>query len=88
MMIKWDLETMEYEGANREVLGDARDIDRLLILNSLERQLGEMHTELGYDELEFIRMFCYEQFELALQNIYSKRKKRMPEKSAQLKEEI
>lgn len=86
MIIKWDLYDMDYEGENRAIPEELKDFDRILMLYSLERQLGEMHDELGYIEFDHLRDDCYQMFEKAMFDICEKRKRRTQNQAVQSEE--
>lgn len=86
MIIKWDLYDMDYEGENRAIPEELKDFDRILMLYSLERQLGEMYDELGYIEFDHLRDGCYQMFEEAMFDICEKRKRRTQNQSLESKE--
>lgn len=88
MIIKWDLYDMDYEGENRAISEELRDFDRILLLYSLERQLGEMYDELGYGEFDDLRDDCYQMFEKAMFDICEKRKRRTQNSVALASEEF
>ena len=86
MIIKWDLYDMDYEGENRAIPEELRDFDKLLLLYSLERQLGEMYDELGHYEFECLRDDCYQMFDKAMFDICEKRKRRTQNPAVESKE--
>ena len=86
MIIKWDLYDMDYEGENRTIPEELKDFDRILMLYSLERQLGEMYDELGYIEFDHLRDDCYQMFEKAMFDICEKRKRRTQNQAVQSEE--
>lgn len=86
MIIKWDLYDMDYEGENRAIPEELQDFDKILLLYSLERQLGEMYDQLGHYEFECLRDDCYEMFEKAMFDICEKRKRRTQNQAVQSEE--
>ena len=81
MIIKWDLYDMDYEGENRAIPEELQDFDKILLLYSLERQLGEMYDELGHYEFECLRDDCYQMFDTC-----EKRKRRTQNQAVESKE--